>query len=437
MRSNFFYFIFYFHNSENKTVAATVQEVLCLWEAARIPTMAAKSAVRKVENLFKEWEALLNSKGREKSRTKEEQFEETLCDLFDIAHADAMTLMTISDDREFLAAQREKGRRGIMQGVYKVLERRVQRREMTVAVEKRSQEAWSSQQFERAVLASSSYSVASIPSRGGAAATAEPTEASFSKRRARWGSWIVLSQELASAFDRTGVSDRKALRIVAATASSLGHDPNELLLNAESIRQARACYRSQLAAEVKTTFVSDTPLTVHWDGKILPDCDGTRGDRLAIVVPILLDAVGAERAFLSKEPEEWPSDAGFVVASRRVSSLRVTNETAERRVALIQSFNLNLQHKWLHLQPQPYKERRPAAIPLAGRREAPSATARDIEIFSSPAKREWHSGSGCGSGPRPEVAYSPARARGRMLSTVERTRSPTGRKDGHKWLLCC
>ena len=94
----------------------------------------------------------------------------------------------------------------------------------------------------------------------------------------------MLSQELASALDRTGVSDRKALRIVAATASSLGHDPNELLLNAESIRQAPACYRSQLAAEVKTTFISDTPLTVHWDRKILSDCDSTRVDRLAIVV---------------------------------------------------------------------------------------------------------------------------------------------------------
>ena len=100
--------------------------------------MTEKSAARKVENLFKEWKALLKSKGREKNRTKEEQFEETLCDLFDIAHADAMTLMTISHDREFLAAQR----RGIMQGVDKVLERRVQRREMTVAAEKRSREAW-------------------------------------------------------------------------------------------------------------------------------------------------------------------------------------------------------------------------------------------------------------------------------------------------------
>ncbi|KAG0710019.1 hypothetical protein GWK47_023658 [Chionoecetes opilio] len=132
---------------------------------------------------------------------------------------------------------------------------------------------------ERAVLASSSSSfwVESSPARGGAAATAEPTGASPPEARAR-GSGVVLSQELASAPQPTGVSDRKALRIVAATASSLGHNPQELILNAESIRQARAGYRSQLAAEVKTTFpIPDTPLTFHWAGKILPDCDGNRG----------------------------------------------------------------------------------------------------------------------------------------------------------------
>lgn len=243
--------------------------------------MTAKSAVRKVEVLFKDWKALVKSKGRATNKMKEEEFQEALCDLFDVAHADAMTLMTIPADREFLAAQREKGRPGIMQGADRVLERRVQRWEMTLAAEKRSREASTSQLDERAVLASSS--VDSSPARGRASATAEPTGASPPKRRAR-GSQVVFSQELASALDQTGVSDRKALRIVAATSSSLGHNPQELILNAQSIRQAGAGYRSQLAAEVKTTFVPDTPLTVHCDGKILPDCDGTRVDRLAILV---------------------------------------------------------------------------------------------------------------------------------------------------------
>ncbi|KAG0727856.1 hypothetical protein GWK47_033749 [Chionoecetes opilio] len=217
------------------------------------PNDDGKSAVRKVEVLFKDWKALVKSKGRATNKTKEEEFHEALCDLFDVAHADAMTLKTIPADCEFLAAQREKGHRGIMQGADRVLERRVQRREMTVAAEKRSREASTSQLDERAVLtsSSSSSSVESSPARGEAAATTEPTGASPPKRRAR-GSQVVLSQELASALDRTGVSDRNVLRI--------------------------------LAAEVKTTFVPDTPLTVHWDGKILPDCDCMRVDRLAILV---------------------------------------------------------------------------------------------------------------------------------------------------------
>jgi hypothetical protein len=64
----------------------------------------------------------------------------------------------------------------------------------------------------------------------------------------------------------------------------LGHDPQELILNPESIRKARAKYRAELAKEIKETFSPDTPLTVHWDGKILPQADGTRADRLAIIV---------------------------------------------------------------------------------------------------------------------------------------------------------
>ena len=68
----------------------------------------------------------------------------------------------------------------------------------------------------------------------------------------------------------TVVSDRKKLRIIIATVTSLGHNPQELILSTKGTRQARTSDRSQLAAEFKTTFVSDTPLTVHWDRKIFP-----------------------------------------------------------------------------------------------------------------------------------------------------------------------
>ncbi|KAG0723570.1 hypothetical protein GWK47_042455 [Chionoecetes opilio] len=98
------------------------------------------------------------------------------------------------------------------------------------------------------------------------------------------GTKSVLSPDLVGALDRTGVSSRRALGIVAATASSLGHGPQELVLNPESIGQARAKYRSTLAKDIKETFSPPTPPTVHWEEKILPQDDGTRAERLAIPV---------------------------------------------------------------------------------------------------------------------------------------------------------
>lgn len=59
---------------------------------------------------------------KNKSRTSatqkanENAFVEKLDDLFDLAHENALTLMTIDEDRQFLLAQREKGRRGCMAG---------------------------------------------------------------------------------------------------------------------------------------------------------------------------------------------------------------------------------------------------------------------------------------------------------------------------------
>lgn len=53
--------------------------------------------------------------------TNQAKFQESLDDLFDIAHQDAMSIIRIEEDRLFLLAQREKGRRGRMGGVDKVL----------------------------------------------------------------------------------------------------------------------------------------------------------------------------------------------------------------------------------------------------------------------------------------------------------------------------
>ena len=102
----------------------TMKEVQDFWEKARIPIRHFQHAVKKLEDLVGKWEALKKNKGRrsETQQKNEEEFKETLNHLlilFDVAHhhQDALKMIKISEDKAFLEAQREKGRRGSMVGV--------------------------------------------------------------------------------------------------------------------------------------------------------------------------------------------------------------------------------------------------------------------------------------------------------------------------------
>ncbi|KAG0718502.1 hypothetical protein GWK47_052332 [Chionoecetes opilio] len=106
---------FYAHKEEKKTVqqsaAEAAKEVLDFWTRARIPTIAETSVRRKITGLFDEWKILSKSKNNSGVTPAEKQktFQESLPDLLDIVHSDALTLMTIPEDKEFLLAS---GRRG-------------------------------------------------------------------------------------------------------------------------------------------------------------------------------------------------------------------------------------------------------------------------------------------------------------------------------------
>jgi hypothetical protein len=57
------------------------------------------------------------------------------------------------------------------------------------------------------------------------------------------------------------------------------------VINRESIRKARRHNRENIAREIQESFASDIPLTVHWDGKLLPAlASKEKVDRLAVLV---------------------------------------------------------------------------------------------------------------------------------------------------------
>nr|CAI5829766.1 unnamed protein product [Callosobruchus analis] len=91
----------------------------------------SKASVKKLKNLYKALRNLEKStqKSSELYRVKEKDFEEGLDDLFDTAHADAMNMMKIDDDRKFLTLQNQKGRVGCMAGIDKELYEAEKRKE--------------------------------------------------------------------------------------------------------------------------------------------------------------------------------------------------------------------------------------------------------------------------------------------------------------------
>ena len=74
------------------------------------------------------------SRQTDTQRSMEDMFKDILSDLFDIAHADALELIKIAEDREFLLAQREKGRCRSMGPVDTTLAKKEQSRQRTWSI---------------------------------------------------------------------------------------------------------------------------------------------------------------------------------------------------------------------------------------------------------------------------------------------------------------
>ena len=83
-----------------------------IWDKARIPTTQLYNVINRIKELHDKWTGLKKSINRRtpKQLENEEKFKEPLNDLFDVAHADALEMISIQKDRDFLLAQGEKGK---------------------------------------------------------------------------------------------------------------------------------------------------------------------------------------------------------------------------------------------------------------------------------------------------------------------------------------
>ena len=183
--------------------AITIKEIKEFWEKARIPVRDEHNCQNKLQKCFEEWRLLKKNKGRSSKtqKEKEETFVAGLKDLFDIAHANALDVMTIDEDKEFLLAQREKGRKGSMAGVDKKLAVKEKKsQEIKEKYLKRKAEVERKHNLTDETIELASSSCTSTEEEPG---TSQDEEVRNPSRKRKRGTKEVISPELASALDST------------------------------------------------------------------------------------------------------------------------------------------------------------------------------------------------------------------------------------------
>jgi hypothetical protein len=265
-------------------------ELVDIWDKAKIPTRDKQHILTKIKCKYEQYRSLQKSKTKktEKQKSNEARFQDSLDDLFDIAHANALQMISIEDDRLFLEAQREKGRRGFMSGIdvkysqqqEKKIRREEQKNKRTLAELLRKQECQTVDcvQLASSSSCSNSSSIGEEEAQPGCSTSTAPATKRVKREH-------IISPDLAMALDRTKLSDRKAMLVLSAAASACGKDINEVVLSRSTLQRQRSATRKTIANDIKQTFTPNTPLTVHWDGKIMKDVESNETvDRLAIVV---------------------------------------------------------------------------------------------------------------------------------------------------------
>ena len=268
-------FFLHLHHNNKKTVRDSATIVNCVtnfWDQAKIPIIRKDTVVSKVEKLYKHYQSIKRGKSRRSTlqKQKESEFVAELPNLFDIASINALAVMENQEDREFLLAQCEPGRRGTMGAAdhkLAAMQKRSQKRQL---LQEERKSRWEQEAIETSstVALDSSSSGDDRESEDDESATS-CREAGFPKRRRATKN--AVTPQLSMALDRTKVTDRSAAYVLTETVCSIGQDPKEYNINRTSIQCLRNLHRKSLAGTLKADFQADCPLVVHWDGKLLQD----------------------------------------------------------------------------------------------------------------------------------------------------------------------
>lgn len=280
--------------SKHEAAVTVITEVQLFWQKARIPMRRIDHAIGQLEDLVQKWEGLKKNKVRRTATqvSNEQALKCTLNDLFDVAHQDALEMISIEEDKQFLLGQRENGRRGVMAGVdvslTKKEERKAMNRKRQLELKKRHETELANLQRSAILESSSSSSDTDDERAAGNKSEKGATEALTSCKimpKRIYGKKNILTPAVLSSLDRTKTSDRNAVQVIAPVIHATGEDVKDFKISRSSIRRSRQVHRANISSQLKAEFNLRKPLVLHWDGKLMNDLTGDKKvDRLPIIV---------------------------------------------------------------------------------------------------------------------------------------------------------
>ena len=124
--------LFHEHSRQKETIHGSAvrvsQEIMAFWAKARIPVRPEQHVIKKLEKIVNKYQKLRKNKKRfnETQKGHESEFLNEIEHLFDIAHDNAMNMIKIEEDKQFLVVQRA-GRQGCMLSVDQKLSKQEQK----------------------------------------------------------------------------------------------------------------------------------------------------------------------------------------------------------------------------------------------------------------------------------------------------------------------
>src|SRR5215469_5304380 len=256
--------------------------------------MRRDSALRKMESILMEYDALVKNKGKTNKsyRTKEKQFQDDIkSNIMDIAHLQAIEMMKNQKDIRFLEMQRENPKSCTMSSVDMKLHRketRKMKRLQNINDQQEKTRKLRESANENVILLNESSSSTESDNNDPAVEFASSSSSSSSsnknnKKRLK----NRITQDLVTTYDRLNILYRDSAMAYAVTAKALGYDLNEVSVSSSTMYRARLSHRKDIAESYDSKeFCSGYPLVLHWDGKILKEIKQSREsvERIAVLV---------------------------------------------------------------------------------------------------------------------------------------------------------